>query len=243
MKKLFLDEIDGEFVTVTGEKANHIGRSLRMKIGDTLFLSCGDGNDYGAIIENMTKDSVELKICYKQANKSEPTVKVTLFQGVPKGDKMEDIIQKCTELGVFEIQPVLCDRSVSRPNDKSAEKKCERYNKIALEASQQSGRGIVPKIKKMTTLKEAIKNDDAELKIVFYEGGGESLKSIISSQKTSDFSVSIYIGPEGGFEKSEVDLIKNSGAVVATLGERILRTQTAPVVALSAIMLLTNNLE
>ncbi len=239
MKKLFLDNIDGETVLITGEKANHIGRSLRMKIGDDIFLSCGDGNDYGAVISKMTKDSVELKICYKQANKSEPSVKVTLYQGVPKGDKMEDIIQKTTEIGVSEIQSVLCCRSISRPNEKSAQKKLERYNKIALEAAQQSGRGIIPKINKMTTLAEAIKNDESELKIVFYEGGGERLKNIVSPNVKS---ISIYIGPEGGFEKDEIDLIVSNGGVVATLGERILRTQTAPVVALSSIMLLTNNI-
>ncbi len=159
---------------------------------------------------------------------------------MPKGDKLEDIIQKCTELGITEIQPVLTHRSVSRPDSKSAKKKQARYQKIALEAAQQSGRGIIPTIGEMTDLKTAVSQDNSRLKILFYEGGGAPLKEIINKNIET---VSIYIGPEGGFEESEVNLIKESGGKVATLGKRILRTQTAPVAALTAIMLLTDNLE
>ena len=181
-----------------------------------------------------------MSVCYKQANNSEPSVKVTLYQGVPKASKLEDVIQKCTELGIAAICPTLTHRSVSRPDEKQAKKKGERYKKIALEAAQQSGRGIVPEIMDMTELKKAVENDESELKILFYEGGGESLKSIIPQNIKS---VSVYIGPEGGFEESEVELIKSAGGKIASLGPRILRTQTAPVTALSAIMLLTGNLE
>ena len=138
------------------------------------------------------------------------------------------------------IVPVLTSRCVSRPDEKGAKKKTERYRKIALEAAQQSGRGIVPEISEMLTLKQAAAQDNAETKIVFYEGGGAPLKEIIGSQTKS---VSIYIGPEGGFEEAEVKLLCEAGAVQATLGKRILRTQTAPVAALSAIMILTDNLE
>lgn len=167
-------------------------------------------------------------------------MKVTLYQGVPKGDKMEDIIQKCTELGITAINPVLTHRSVSRPDDKAAKKKQARYQKIALEAAQQSGRGIVPEICTMESLANAVKNDDSNIKILFYEGGGQPLRKMISENIKS---VSVYIGPEGGFEKDEVALIREYGGVVATLGKRILRTQTAPVAALTSIMLLTGNLE
>lgn len=240
MQKLFVDAKPDEKVILTGEQARHIGKSLRMKTGDMLTVCCGDGNDYGCMIDGITSEEVVLTVCYKQANKSEPTVKVTIYQGVPKGDKMEDIIQKCTEMGVFRIVPVLTHRSVSRPDDKSARKKQMRYQKIALEAAQQSGRGIVPEIGKMITLKEAVQNDNCEKKILFYEGGGESLKTLIEKNLQS---ISVYIGPEGGFEKEEVELIKKNGGEVATLGKRILRTQTAPVAALTAIMLLTDNME
>lgn len=240
MQKLFVDFTPENKIVLQGEQARHIGKSLRMKQGDMLTLSCADGFDYGCIIDEVTADEVRLSLCYKQANGSEPTVKVRLYQGVPKGDKLEDIIQKCTELGVSEITPVLTHRSVSRPDEKAAAKKNARYCKIALEAAQQSGRGIVPKVNPMVSLKQAAEKDDSQLKILFYEGGGESLKSLIPADIKS---VSVYIGPEGGFEKQEVELIKEQGGVVATLGSRILRTQTAPVAALTAIMLLTENLE
>lgn len=240
MQKLFVDYVPQGEVLLDREQTRHIIKSLRMRQGDMLFLSCGDGFDYGCMIEDCSGDNARLTVCYAQPNESEPTVKVSLFQGVPKGDKMEDIIQKCTELGVREITPTLTHRSVSRPDEKAAAKKNQRYQKIALEASQQSGRGTVPVINKMDSLKNAVKNDESALKILFYEGGGEPLKNIIDKDVKS---VSVYIGPEGGFEQEEVEYLKEQGAVVASLGKRILRTQTAPVCALTAIMLLTGNLE
>lgn len=240
MQKLFIDFEPDSKVILNEEQSRHISKSLRMKVGDMLTLSCGNGKDYGCIIDTIDSKSVTLSVCYKQANNCEPTVKVKLYQGVPKGDKLEDIIQKCTELGISKIQPVLTHRSVSRPDSKSAKKKQARYQKIAVEAAQQSGRGIVPEICEMTDLKTAVTNDDSELKILFYEGGGAPLKEIINKNVKT---VSIYIGPEGGFEENEVELIKENGGTVATLGKRILRTQTAPVASLTAIMLLTDNLE
>lgn len=240
MQKLFIDFEPNGKVILNEEQSRHISKSLRMKTGDMLTLSCGNGKDYGCIIDTIDGKSVTLSVCYEQANNCEPTVKVKLYQGVPKGDKLEDIIQKCTELGITEIQPVLTHRSVSRPDSKSAKKKQARYQKIALEAAQQSGRGIIPTIGEMTDLKTAVSKDNSQLKILFYEGGGSPLKEIINKNTQT---VSIYIGPEGGFEESEVALIKENGGTVATLGKRILRTQTAPVAALTAIMLLTDNME
>ena len=240
MQKLFVDFVPQGIVTLDEERSRHIAKSLRMRVGDMLTLSAGDGKDYGCIIESIDSKNVTLKVCYEQVCDSEPSVRVTLYQGVPKGDKLEDIIQKCCELGIYEIQPVLTHRSVSRPDEKSAAKKQARYQKIALEAAQQSGRGIVPCVNLMTELKNAITNDDSELKILFYEGGGEALTNMI---KKDVKSISVYIGPEGGFEQAEVELIKSSGGKIATLGKRILRTQTAPIAALTSIMLLTGNLE
>lgn len=241
MQKLFTD-YDGvsDKIFLDEEQSRHIARSLRMKKGDMITVCTGDGNDYGCIIDNITKDGVVLSVCYKQASDSEPDIKVSLYQAVPKGDKLEDVIQKCTELGVYEIIPVLTKRCVSRPQEKQAEKKRQRYNKIALEAAQQSGRGITPQVKKMTDLKTAVNECRADIKIVFYEGGGEPLGKII---KKGAKSAAVFIGPEGGFEKDEVEFLISNSAVPATLGKRILRTQTAPVAALSAIMLLTGNLE
>lgn len=240
MQKLFLDYTPGGDILLDGEQARHIAKSLRMRVGDMLTVTDGSGNDYGCQIDDITKDTVHLKLCYKQASDSEPTCRVTIYQGVPKGTKLEDIIQKSVELGVSKIVPTITKRCVSRPDEKSAGKKNVRYQKIALEAAQQSGRGVVPEIATQITLKQAIAADNSALKIVFYEGGGESLKSIVDKNVGS---VSIYIGPEGGFDADEVQMLVDSGAVKATLGKRILRTQTAPVAALTAIMLLTDNLE
>lgn len=240
MQKLFVENISDEKIILDGESARHIAKSLRMRVGDVICVTDGGGEDYGCQIEEITKDEVVLKVCYKQVCESEPTCKVTIYQGVPKSTKLENIIQKCVELGVTEIVPTLTKRCVSRPDDKSAGKKNQRYQKIALEAAQQSGRGIVPKIENMKTLKQALAEDKSEVKIVFFEGGGKKLTDIIDKNTKS---VSIFIGPEGGFEEAEVEQIESAGGVRATLGKRILRTQTAPVAGLTAIMLLTGNLE
>ncbi|MBR2099949.1 MAG: 16S rRNA (uracil(1498)-N(3))-methyltransferase [Eubacterium sp.] len=240
MQKLFIDYTPENIITLDGEQARHIAKSLRMRVGDMLMINDSNGSDFGCKIEEITRDTVTLSVCYKQASNSEPTCSVTIYQGNPKGSKLEDIIQKCVELGAVRIVPVLTKRCVSRPDDKSAKKKTERYNKIALEAAQQSGRGIIPEVCSLVSLKEALENDESQTKIVFYEGGGEPLRSLVGENTQS---VSIYIGPEGGFEKDEVDFLVSNGAKAATLGKRILRTQTAPVAALSAIMLITNNLE
>lgn len=240
MQKLFVENISDEKIILDGESARHIAKSLRMRVGDVICVTDGGGEDYGCQIEEIKKDEVVLKVCYKQVCESEPSCKVTIYQGVPKSTKLEDIIQKCVELGVTEIVPTLTKRCVSRPDDKSAGKKNVRYQKIALEAAQQSGRGIVPKIENMKTLKQALAEDESEVKIVFFEGGGKKLTDIIDKNTKS---VSIFIGPEGGFEEAEVEQIESAGGVRATFGKRILRTQTAPVAGLTAIMLLTGNLE
>lgn len=240
MQKLFIDYTPENEIVLDGEQARHIAKSLRMRVGDMLTVNDSKGNDFGCSIKEITRDCVVLSVCYKQAVNSEPDCSVTIYQGNPKGSKLEDIIQKCVELGAVKIVPVLTKRCVSRPDEKSAKKKTERYNKIALEAAQQSGRGIIPDVKELVSLKNAIAQDESDIKIVFYEGGGEPLRRIVDENAKS---VSIYIGPEGGFEKEEVELLVSNGAVQATLGKRILRTQTAPVAALSAIMLITNNLE
>ncbi len=239
MQKLFLDYTpENEFI-LNEEQSRHIAKSLRMKTGDMLMVTDGKGQDFGCQIENITKYNVRLKVCYRQASDSEPTCRVTIYQGIPKGTKLEDIIQKCVELGVYSIVPTMTKRCISRPDEKSSQKKNIRYQKIALEAAQQSGRGIIPQIQDMKTLRQAVADDAADVKIVFYEGGGEKLSTLIDKNTKS---VSVYIGPEGGFEPDEVEALEKAGAVRATLGKRILRTQTAPVAAQACIMLLTENM-
>lgn len=242
MPKFFVDAVTGSELLLDGEDARHINRSLRMRVGDTLMLSDGTGTDYGCAITEMSRETVRLSVCYSQPAESEPTLAVTLYQGVPKGDKMEDIIQKAVELGVTRIVPVLTKRCVSRPDAKSAGKKNQRYQKIALEAAKQSGRGIIPSVQPMTDFRQAVRAASEEIKILFYEGGGTPLTHILHDCP-KPASAAIFIGPEGGFEREEAEAICAAGGVTATLGKRILRTQTAPVAALSALMLLTGNLE
>lgn len=238
MQKLFVEEVCGEKIVLNEEQSRHIAKSLRMKKGDMITVCNSKGSDFGCIIEE-TIPSVVLKVCYEQATESEPSIKVHLYQCLPKGDKMDGIVKKCTELGTYFFTPVLSKRCVSRPDKKSLLKKIQRYNKISLEASQQSGRGIVPVVNECVNFKDAVLNCREDVKIIFYEGGGERLYNLVEKDTKS---VAVFIGPEGGFEKEEVDFAAENGFVNATLGKRILRTQTAPVCAVSVIMSLTDNI-
>ena len=174
-----------------------------------------------------------------EQSEAEPSVKVTLYQALPKGDKMEFIIQKAVEIGVTEIVPVISSRCVSRPDQKSLSKKILRWQKIAKQAAMQSGRGIVPKVKDAVPFEKGVENAKGE-KVIFYELGGESVRDILSDKQKE---ISIFIGSEGGFSGDEVDLVLKNGGRKATLGKRILRAETAPLVALTVIMYETNNLE
>lgn len=224
---------------IDGEDGRHIARSLRMRTGDVLTLSDGAGIDYTGEITSITGDTVEVRLTDKIQNKSEPTLRVTLYPGMPKADKLELITQKAVELGVTKLVPVLTSRSVSRPDGKAALKKQERLQRIALEAAKQSGRGIIPEIGKMTDLESALKTAPGR-KILFYEGGGEALGALVQPDETE---VSVFIGPEGGFDPAEVELAKQYGAAPATLGPRILRTETAPLAALAVLMYITGNMQ
>ena len=239
MAWFFADSNFTDKYLIQGEDAQHIRKSLRMKEGEELTLVTPDLTEHLCAIETLS-ECVEVKEISSKPCEQEPTVKVTLYQGLTKGDKMDFIIQKAVELGVTEIVPTLTERCISRPDEKSMNKKITRWQKIALGAAQQSRRGIIPEVKSLLTLKEAAekaKNDDVS--IVFYEGGGETLASLL---KDAPESVSIFIGSEGGFEEREIELLKSAGTTNATLGKRILRAETAPLAALSAIMFFTGNM-
>lgn len=233
MPKFFKPEIEGkESIVLSDETAKHIAKSLRMKAGDEVVLCDGKGFEYGCIITQIKKDSVELKVCFKTEAQSEPDVKVEIYQGVPKGDKLAEVVRKCTELGVSAFHPVIMKRSVARPEGKSAVNKLLRLSKVACEAAEQSRRGIIPRIYDFEDYESAIKSISAERIILFYENGGEKLNTILKRYKAEKIkSIALVIGPEGGFEESEVELAKSCSAQVATLGKRILRTETAPVAA------------
>ncbi len=239
MPRFFTQNINGDTAFIEGDDAKHIQKSLRMKIGEQIELCDGNGFDYIGKISSLS-DCVEVSITSKQENESEPSCKVTLFQALPKGDKFELIVQKAVELGVHKIVPMLTDRCVSRPDQKSFAKKLERYNKIALEAAKQSGRGVIPIVEDMVSFDKAIEMaSNCRTALFFYEKGGKSLSENLKSDAKS---VAIFIGSEGGFEEAEVEKAENGGILTTSLGKRILRCETAPLCALSAIMYITENL-
>lgn len=237
----FFEKVDGDVITLSTENAKHISGALRMKLGEKITL-CDNGKNYECELIEIDKECVKAKVIDCNMNYSEPNVDVTIYQCIPKGDKLELVIQKAVELGASKIVPVLSSRCVSRPDYKKAAKKNERYNKIALSACEQSGRGKIVTVGEQIEFKQAVKETkNYDLSILFYEGGGKPLKEIIEKDKHKN--ICIFIGPEGGFADDEVNLLEQNGAVTATLGKRILRTETAPLAALVSIMLLTDNME
>ena len=248
MPRFFIENIEkqpGECITVTGQDAVHISKSLRMKAGESLTVCGGLGCDMLCEITGIYDNTVELKVTEIQATESEPSVKITLYQGLPKGDKLELIIEKTIELGVCEIVPVLMQRSVSRPDAKSAAKKHERYQKQAVSAAKQCGRGNIPVVSPMITFSEMLFGlKKHQTVIFFYECGGEPLSAVVEKIKDSGATdIAIVIGPEGGFDPSEAASLQGAGAFTATLGKRILRTETAPIAAMAAIMYATGNMD
>ena len=232
--------IGGKLI-IEGENARHISKSLRMKPGEELTLVTPRREQLDCVIDSVSGEAVCVEIKSSHPCEQEPDVEITLYQALPKGDKMEYIIQKCVELGVTKIVPVISNRCVSRPDRKSLEKKQKRWQKIAREAAQQSRRGIIPSVESAVSFKEAVQlSAQNKQNIIFYELGGDSVKKLITS---SPETLGIFIGSEGGFEESEVELVLNSGGSKATLGKRILRAETAPLAALSVIMYATGNFD
>ncbi len=234
------ENIQSDNYILTGENALHIEKSLRMKKGEEITLCTPDKTQCECVIEKIIPGQVYVDIKEKFPCKNEPDVEITLYQALPKGDKMDYIVQKCVELGVSKIVPVISARCVSRPDEKSLKKKIIRWQKIALQASMQSRRGIIPKITEAKSFDDAVKETDEEKKIIFYECSGESVKALLLEKVKS---IGIFIGSEGGFEEEEVEAVLARGGSKATLGKRILRAETAPLAALSIIMYQTGNFE
>lgn len=240
MPRFFTNEINENNITLTGSDANHVGRSLRMKIGEPLTVCC-NGIDYNCKIGDITADTVYLALVEKCPCAAEPNIEVTLFQAVPKLDKLEYIIQKSVELGVSRIVPVLTRRCVSRPDEKDFAKKLPRLNKIAAEAAKQSGRGMIPEVTPIVGFKKAVEmmGELDKTVLLYEEQGGCSFGEVdFGGAKT----VGLVIGSEGGFDKEEAETVVNIGASQVWLGKRILRCETAPITALSILMFLTNNM-
>jgi len=233
MPKFFTgkDCISNDNIIIKGEDVSHISRVLRMSVGDEITVCDGCGTDYEAEITSIGKSAVEAKIISRSICEAEPKVKVTLFQALPKQGKMEYIIQKNTELGVFKIVPVYTKRCVAKPSDKT-----ERWNKIALEAAKQCGRGIIPVVQDTIGFDEALKlMSNFHHKIMLYESEkNTTLRSVISGAEIDE--IAVLVGPEGGFDEQEVQKAADLGIITVTLGRRILRTETAGAAVVPIIM-------
>lgn len=233
-------QLQGEKIYIEGEDYNHIKNVLRMKIGEEVLLCDESDKEYLCeIVDYDTeKNHVEVKIKDVFGNARELSARVTLFQGYPKGDKMETIVQKAVELGVYEVVPVMMKRCVVKLDEKKASKKVERLNAIALSAAKQSKRGIVPKVRDVMNMTAACEYArDIEWMILPYENaeGMQYAKKVIS-EASKYTHIGLFIGPEGGFDTAEVEQIEAIGGKTISLGHRILRTETAGIVVLSLLM-------
>ena len=237
-----MDSVEDDTIEITGDDARHIALSLRMKTGEELCLCDGKGKEALGKISAVCPESVTLDIFEHRDSVAEPKTEVVLYQALPKFDKLEYIIQKSVELGVSEIVPVLTSRCISRPDEKTMAKKLDRLQKIADEAAKQSGRGKLPKVSEMLTFKNAVKElCKAEMPILLYEHADYPLRGCM--EKYSGGKIAIFVGAEGGFSEEEAEFAVKSGAFSASLGPRILRCETAPVAAISAIMYAAGEME
>jgi len=216
-------------------------RVLRMRPGEDMIICDGKGTDYKCRLVKADKDQVEAEVIEVVPCPAEPTVSVTVLCGLPKGDKTDYIIQKCVEAGAGRILFFNCDRCIAKPDE--PRKKVERWQRIAEEAAKQSGRGIIPEVDWCGEYVEALNVAMShELPILMYEKGDrEALNAVIDGGKDAK-TVALITGPEGGFAEYEADMAKVCGIHVCSMGERILRCETAPVVGVTAVMYATGNL-
>ena len=225
-------------IHILGSDVNHISNVLRMKQGEELWISDGGKKEYRCTIEEFSPDEVLLHIIYAQEPDYELQSRIYLFQGLPKADKMELIIQKAVELGVYEVIPVETKRCVVKLDGKKAAKKVERWKQIAESAAKQSKRMLIPNVHEVLTFKEALKYAESmDVRLIPYElaKGMQETKEILADIQPGQ-SIGIFIGPEGGFEEKEVETAISEGAKPITLGKRILRTETAGLAILSVLM-------
>ncbi len=238
MPKFFVphENIAEDKITINNEDVAHITKVLRYKAGDELFLCDGRGTDYTVQIAQIEKKKIICNIISKKKSDTEPNIKITLFQGLPKASKMEYIIQKTTELGIAKIVPCIMDRCVVKLSD-GIEKKVERWRKVAYEAAKQSGRGVVPEVTMPVKFDDAVKMlKENDIYFAPYECENmNTLKSVLLERENPS-TVGFMIGPEGGYDLDEVEKLKNENVNTVTLGKRILRTETAGEAVVSMTM-------
>ena len=228
-------EMQPDFLVLTGENAQH-AKVLRLKPGEEVLVCDGEGNECLCTISDVSPGQISLVVKDRRESETEAAVKVSVYMAFPKADKLEHVIQKATELGAYEIVAFPSSRCVSRPDEKSLKKKLERWQKIAASAAEQSGRGRVPQVLVLSSFKAALERAaQADKALMFYEN--EHAVTLRMALENGSFStVSLLTGPEGGLDLSEVEQARAAGLEVCTLGRRILRCETAPLCALSAVM-------
>lgn len=240
MDRFFVEKnninLENNTCTIEGEDVKHISKVLRCKVGEQLEVCDCNNSEYLCEITNIDKDVVNLDIIEKVDIKRESDIKVKLYQGLPKGPKMEMILQKLTEVGVDEIILVQTKRSVAKVDDKKEDKKIERWERIIYEAAKQSKRGQLPKLRGVLSFKEALEDMKSnDMNICPYEN--ERTVSIKNAIKDANINnIGIFVGPEGGFAEEEIEKIQDIDSKVVSLGPRILRTETASVVASSIVL-------
>ena len=237
MTRFFVDPeaLLPDFLVLTGENAKH-AKVLRLKNGEEVLVCDGQGAEAVCTVSDVSDGQISLVVKKRQASETEAAVRVSVYIAFPKADKLEHVIQKATELGAYEIVAFPAARCVSRPDEKSLAKKLERWQKIAASAAEQSGRGVVPQVFTLASYKAALERaSQADKALLFYENEqATTLKMALTAGEYR--TVSLLTGPEGGLELAEVEQAKNAGLQICTLGKRILRCETAPLCALSAVM-------
>jgi len=232
------DDITEETITITGSDVNHIKNVIRLKVGDDILISNGVDKDYHCKITSLNEDNIAADILDIDGAKTELPARIYIFQGLPKGDKMELVIQKAVELGAYEIIPVSTKRVIVRLDKKKGEAKIKRWNAISESAAKQSKRVIIPKVTGVKTFTDAVEYaKDFELVMIPYEEAVniEETKQVLGRAKPGQ-RIGIFIGPEGGFCESEIELAIQNKIIPITLGKRILRTETVGLMVLSILM-------
>lgn len=239
MHRFFVEpsQIGEKEIVITGPDVNHIRNVLRMRAGEELLAADGQGSEYRCILRELQDSAIRAEICRKLSGSAELPSRITLFQGLPKSDKMDLIIQKCVELGVFRIVPVTTKRTVVKLDAKKEESRRKRWTAVSESAAKQSGRGIIPEISGVQSFREAVEEaGELDVCLIPYEKAENMARTReILSGIPAGASIGVFIGPEGGFEEEEVREAMEAGARPITLGRRILRTETAGMAVLAML--------
>ncbi len=237
------NQISENTILISGEERHHIVNVLRLKPNARIKIFDGQGNEYLASIQSCQRETVIAEILQHRKTPP-PKLKVTLFCGLPKSDKLKLIIQKTTEIGVDTIVPVICQRSVPRPKPAVLQKRLVRWQRIANESSKQCGRSYFPRVEKLMEFKECFVDVNFDLSLILWEGEKKvGLKSVLKQNKKRSFApdgqaknIGLFIGPEGGFSPEEIKTARAAGVIPVTLGTSILRTETAAIVGLALVL-------